>query len=58
MKNINQKDGSDLDPNDSSLNMHRKKEGSQIIHTPIQIEAVLKTTCSKCGGQGHLVRTI
>lgn len=56
MKHVNQGNGTDLDPNGVELqrDLQRKKNPGAIQRKAIQLEAVLNTTCTKCGTRGHL----
>ncbi|KYN29229.1 PREDICTED: nucleolar protein of 40 kDa-like [Trachymyrmex cornetzi] len=56
MKHVNQGNGTDLDPNGVELqrDAQRKKNPGTTQHKAIQLEAVLNTTCTKCGTRGHL----
>lgn len=56
MKYVNQGNGMDLDPNGVELqkDLQRKKTVGRYEHKAIQLEAVLNTTCTKCGTHGHL----
>jgi len=56
MKHVNQGNGTDLDPNGVELqrDVQRRKNPGTIQHKTIQLEAVLNTTCTKCGTRGHL----
>lgn len=56
MKHVNQGNGTDLDPNGVELqrDMQRKKSLGATQRKVIQLEAVLNTTCTKCGTRGHL----
>ncbi|XP_072749390.1 zinc finger CCHC domain-containing protein 17 [Anoplolepis gracilipes] len=56
MKHVNQGNGMDLDPNGVELqrDIQRRKAPGMIQRKAIQLEAVLNTTCSKCGTRGHL----
>lgn len=56
MKHVNQGNGTDLDPNGIELqrDMQRRKNPGVTQRRVIQLEAVLNTTCSKCGTKGHL----
>ena len=56
MKYVNQGNGTDLDPN--GIELHRdsqkKKAAGKYERKAIHLEAVLNTTCAKCGTAGHL----
>ncbi|XP_011881876.1 PREDICTED: nucleolar protein of 40 kDa-like [Vollenhovia emeryi] len=56
MKHVNQGDGTDLDPNGVELqrDLQRRKNPGTAQRKVIQLEAVLNTTCAKCGTRGHL----
>lgn len=56
MKYVNQGDGTDLDPNGVKLQRdeQRRKIPGATQRKAIQLEAVLNTTCTKCGTRGHL----
>lgn len=56
MKHVNQGNGTDLDPNGVELqrDMQRRKIPGTAQRKAIQLEAVLNTTCTKCGTRGHL----
>lgn len=56
MKHVNQGNGKDLDPNGVELqrDVQRRKNPGTTQHKTIQLEAVLNTTCTKCGTRGHL----
>jgi len=56
MKHVNQGNGMDLDPNGVELqrDLQRRKTPGTVQRKAIQLEAVLNTTCSKCGTRGHL----
>ncbi|KYN02967.1 PREDICTED: nucleolar protein of 40 kDa-like [Cyphomyrmex costatus] len=56
MKHVNQGNGTDLDPNGVELqrDAQRKRNPGMTQHKAIQLEAVLNTTCTKCGTKGHL----
>lgn len=56
MKHVNQGNGMDLDPNGVELqrDLQRRKTPGTVQRKVIQLEAVLNTTCSKCGTKGHL----
>lgn len=56
MKHVNQGNGTDLDPNGVELqrDAQRRKNPGITQHKAIQLEAVLNTTCTKCGTRGHL----
>lgn len=57
MKLVNQGNGKDLDPNGVQLKLdeqRRKKMHSKDDRKAIVLDAVYKTTCSKCKTPGHL----
>lgn len=56
MKHVNQGNGTDLDPNGVELqrDLQRRKTPGTTQRKAIQLEAVLNTTCTKCGTRGHL----
>ncbi|XP_076234946.1 zinc finger CCHC domain-containing protein 17 [Calliopsis andreniformis] len=56
MKYVNQGNGTDLDPNGVELqrDMQKKKTMGKHESKAIHLEAVLNTTCTKCGTAGHL----
>ncbi|XP_016917838.1 zinc finger CCHC domain-containing protein 17 [Apis cerana] len=56
MKYVNQGNGTDLDPNGVQLqrDIQKKKIIEKHEHKTIHLEAVLNTTCKKCGTAGHL----
>ncbi|XP_033322554.2 zinc finger CCHC domain-containing protein 17 isoform X1 [Megalopta genalis] len=56
MKYVNQGNGTDLDPNGVELqrDAQKKKSFGKYEHKAIHLEAVLNTTCTKCGTAGHL----
>lgn len=58
MKHVNQGNGEDLDPNGVELqrDMQRRKNPGIVQRKVIQLEAILDTTCTKCGTKGHLSR--
>ncbi|XP_014471083.1 PREDICTED: nucleolar protein of 40 kDa-like [Dinoponera quadriceps] len=58
MKHVNQGNGKDLDPNGVELqkDMQRRKNPGIVQRKVIQLEAILDTTCTKCGTKGHLSR--
>lgn len=58
MKHVNQGNGTDLDPNGVELqrDMQKKKVYVPQQRKTIQLEAVLNTTCTKCGTRGHLAK--
>ncbi|XP_011159394.1 nucleolar protein of 40 kDa [Solenopsis invicta] len=58
MKYVNQGNGTDLDPNGVELqrDVQRKKNPGMTQRKVIQLEAVLNTTCAKCGTRGHLAK--
>jgi len=58
MKHVNQGNGTDLDPNGVELqkDVQRRKNPGITQRKIIQLEAVLNTTCTKCGTRGHLAK--
>lgn len=59
MKSVNQTTGVDQDPNNIELSQDEKKRrqfGNRSERQKIVLEAVLDTTCKKCGGKGHLAQ--
>ncbi|KAL0122284.1 hypothetical protein PUN28_007192 [Cardiocondyla obscurior] len=56
MKHVKQGNGTDLDPNGVELqrDLQRRKIPGTAQRKTIQLEAVLNTTCTKCGTRGHL----
>ncbi|KZC06695.1 PREDICTED: nucleolar protein of 40 kDa-like [Dufourea novaeangliae] len=56
MKYVNQGNGTDLDPNgvDLQRDIQKKKTIGKYERKAIHLEAVLNTTCTKCGTVGHL----
>ncbi|CAD1470949.1 unnamed protein product [Heterotrigona itama] len=56
MKYVNQGNGTDLDPNGVQLqrDIQKKKFMEKHENKTIHLEAVLNTTCTKCGTAGHL----
>ncbi|KAK9310019.1 hypothetical protein QLX08_000498 [Tetragonisca angustula] len=56
MKYVNQGNGTDLDPNRVQLqrDIQKKKIVEKHENKTIHLEAVLNTTCTKCGTAGHL----
>ncbi|XP_014378758.1 nucleolar protein of 40 kDa isoform X2 [Alligator sinensis] len=58
MKVVNQGTGKDLDPNNVSLDQDERKKRSFRDYTSqkITLEAVLNTTCKKCGCKGHFAK--
>lgn len=56
MKYVNQGSGTDLDPNGVELqrDLQKKKTFGKYESKAIHLEAVLNTTCTKCGTAGHL----
>lgn len=55
MRYVRQKDGEDLDPNNTQADSRGAKGGGKGPE-PIRIGAVQPVTCSKCGARGHSVR--
>ncbi|MBN3297686.1 NO40 protein, partial [Amia calva] len=58
MKAVNQGTGKDLDPNNVALEQdeRRKREFRDFSRQRITLEAVLNTTCKKCGCKGHFAK--
>lgn len=58
MKAVNQGTGRDLDPNNVSADQdaRRRKQFKDHTGNKITLEAVLNTTCSKCGCKGHFTK--
>lgn len=58
MKHVNQGNGKDLDPNGVELqrDIQRRKNPGVVQRKVIQLEAILDTTCTKCGTKGHMSR--
>jgi len=55
MRHVSQTDGTDNDPNNiASSAEDSKRKGSNLPVQKIQLEAVYNTTCTRCGGIGHL----
>lgn len=56
MKYVNQGSGTDLDPNGVELqrDLQKRKTVDKYERKAIHLEAVLNTTCTKCGTAGHL----
>lgn len=56
MKLVNQGNGTDLDPNGVQLQRDEQKRKTSVSgqRKIIQLQAVLNTTCGKCGTHGHL----
>ncbi|KOC59019.1 Nucleolar protein of 40 kDa [Habropoda laboriosa] len=56
MKYVNQGSGTDLDPNGVQLqrDTQKKKTIEKYERKAIHLEAILNTTCTKCGTAGHL----
>ncbi|CAK9814386.1 Zinc finger CCHC domain-containing protein 17 [Anthophora quadrimaculata] len=56
MKYVNQGSGTDLDPNGVQLQRdgQKKKTIEKYERKAIHLEAILNTTCTKCGTAGHL----
>ena len=56
MKHVNQGNGTDLDPNGVKQQMDEQRRKTIVPRERklIQLEAVLNTTCAKCGTVGHL----
>eukprot|EP01125_Pyxidicula_operculata_P002574 TRINITY_DN1242_c0_g1_i7.p1 TRINITY_DN1242_c0_g1~~TRINITY_DN1242_c0_g1_i7.p1 ORF type:complete len:239 (-),score=67.34 TRINITY_DN1242_c0_g1_i7:115-831(-) len=56
IKMVKQSDGQDLDPNNVNLMLEEKKSKPKpqpYKPSIIELEAVLPTTCTRCGGNGH-----
>lgn len=58
MKSVNQGTGRDLDPNNvmAEQDSRRRKQFRDHTGNRITLEAVLNTTCSKCGCKGHFTK--
>ncbi|XP_008420069.1 zinc finger CCHC domain-containing protein 17 [Poecilia reticulata] len=58
MKAVNQGTGQDLDPNNVTADQDARRRKQFRDHTSnrITLEAVLNTTCSKCGCKGHFTK--
>lgn len=58
MKAVNQGTGRDLDPNNvmADQDARRRKQFRDHTGNRITLEAVLNTTCSKCGCKGHFTK--
>uniref|UniRef100_A0A3B4X9C6 Zinc finger CCHC domain-containing protein 17 n=1 Tax=Seriola lalandi dorsalis TaxID=1841481 RepID=A0A3B4X9C6_SERLL len=58
MKAVNQGTGRDLDPNNvmAEQDARRRKQFRDQTGNRITLEAVLNTTCSKCGCKGHFTK--
>nr|XP_015204192.1 PREDICTED: nucleolar protein of 40 kDa isoform X1 [Lepisosteus oculatus]XP_015204193.1 PREDICTED: nucleolar protein of 40 kDa isoform X1 [Lepisosteus oculatus] len=58
MKVVNQGTGKDLDPNNVGLEQdeRRRREFRDYSKQRITLEAVLNTTCKKCGCKGHFTK--
>ncbi|XP_068603249.1 zinc finger CCHC domain-containing protein 17 [Brachionichthys hirsutus] len=58
MKAVNQGTGRDLDPNNVNAEQDARRRRNFRDHTGnrITLEAVLNTTCSKCGCKGHFTK--
>ncbi|KAI3358537.1 hypothetical protein L3Q82_014965 [Scortum barcoo] len=58
MKSVNQGTGRDLDPNNVMAEQDARRRKNFRDHTGnrITLEAVLNTTCSKCGCKGHFTK--
>ncbi|XP_054909795.1 nucleolar protein of 40 kDa [Poeciliopsis prolifica] len=58
MKAVNQGTGQDLDPNNvrADQDARRRKQFRDHTSNRITLEAVLNTTCSKCGCKGHFTK--
>lgn len=56
MKYVNQGNGADLDPNgvEQQRDAQKKRAMGRPEKKAIQLEAILNTTCTKCGTPGHL----
>jgi hypothetical protein len=52
---VSQSDGTDLDKNEVQLMIDSKpRAANHVARQRMTIDAVLPTTCTKCGGKGHL----
>ncbi|CAO2626325.1 Zinc finger CCHC domain-containing protein 17 [Lemmus lemmus] len=58
MKVVNQGTGKDLDPNNVIIELEERRRRSFQDYTgqKITLEAVLNTTCKKCGCKGHFAK--
>ncbi|KAF6737911.1 Nucleolar protein of 40 kDa [Oryzias melastigma] len=58
MKAVNQGTGRDLDPNNviADQDLRRRRQFRDQTSNKITLEAVLNTTCSKCGCKGHFTK--
>ncbi|KAJ8378451.1 hypothetical protein AAFF_G00242660 [Aldrovandia affinis] len=58
MKTVNQGTGKDLDPNNVNLEQDERRRRQFRDHSSrrITLEAVLNTTCKKCGCKGHFAK--
>lgn len=58
MKYVNQGNGTDLDPNgvEQQRDAQKRRVTGRTEKKAIHLEAVLNTTCTKCGTHGHLSR--
>ncbi|XP_061598576.1 nucleolar protein of 40 kDa [Cololabis saira] len=58
MKSVNQGTGRDLDPNNvmADQDARRRRQFRDQGNNRITLEAVLNTTCSKCGCKGHFTK--
>ncbi|XP_041868583.1 nucleolar protein of 40 kDa [Melanotaenia boesemani] len=58
MKSVNQGTGQDLDPNNvmAEQDARRRRMFKDETRNKITLEAVLNTTCSKCGCRGHFTK--
>lgn len=58
MKHVNQGSGKDLDPNGVQFQKDEQQRRTFVPNSrkKIELEAVLNTTCSKCGTRGHMAR--
>ncbi|XP_058475689.1 nucleolar protein of 40 kDa [Solea solea] len=58
MKSVNQGTGRDLDPNNvmAEQDSRRRRQFRDQTGNRITLEAVLNTTCSKCGCKGHFTK--
>lgn len=55
MKYASQRDGTDLDPNQTNMLFTSQKSRPKLEEQkPISLGAVLDTVCTRCGGKGHL----
>jgi hypothetical protein len=55
MKYVSQTTGEDQDVNNVDISMAQQKEKHlREENKPLELGAVLNTTCSKCGAKGHM----